>query len=349
MANVPSLNQAEPGRFLRHKGHELCVVSVTANRESESYLERQWVLRGGSAGESYLVKTEEKTSSGLKETWVLTRQIDMDDVAFEPSPGEGQRFNQDSMPAEPPAKVKYREDYFKLEGATKVNAADDEGDIVPKITWDYFSTDRKRNLAIEIWKEPDKDYPETYLGDVVSPGEIQVLDKKETPSPAGAFSGSLGLEQAKAGGIGFLVFGFMAMSQGLSFDYYTAIAVPIGMAVVGFNDSRARGIMPLALLIWGGVAAAAWFGGFRLSFWYLSSGCVALAALLPRLFGAGAFARRLSLYGVLPALWLYSFIEYVFYAPGPRAFYQYATAFLLPAAAAGVSYALNSLLEGNDA
>jgi NhaP-type Na+/H+ or K+/H+ antiporter len=57
---------------------------------------------------------------------------------------------------------------------------------------------------------------------------------------------------------------------------------------------------------------------------------------------------QLAVFGVLPALWVYSFAVYIAYAPGPRAGYQFLACCLLPLGAAAATALLNRVLEGSN-
>ncbi|HBA61768.1 MAG TPA: hypothetical protein DCZ92_13350 [Elusimicrobia bacterium] len=352
MDKAASLTAAERGRYIKYQGREFCVTETTTNRESGTYTERQWTLESGSE-ELYLIKTEEKKASGLEVLWVLTRQTSLGGVTYEISPGEWIKFRESSMPDTAPRVVRCMAGDYNYEGSTSVRAEDDEGDMVPKITWDYYLPGRRKNLAIEIWKEPDQDYPEAYLGDIVRPEDFEVLDKKARAGTYG--KGSLpGFEGVKAGLTGFGMFGFIAIANGFPMDYYFALGVPLALVIVMCLMRVPVWLGISSACVWAFVLALGEFGGFKLSFWYIAVSCAALSALLPRLmrlfFSGEEISEhwRVAAFGALPALWVYSFIEYAVFAPGPHAAYQFFAACLLPLAAAGAAALLNRALEGSD-
>ena len=353
MGNTMDLGSAEVGRVIRCRGVEWSVSEKTVSRESNSYLERQWTLTHGSVV-SYLVKSEEKKASGLEEIWVLTRQIPLSGVSYEREPGSWRSFDEDSMPDEAPRSVRRAQDDYSYDGTSSVRAEDDDGNMVPKITWDFYSADRSKNLAIEIWKEEDKDYPEAYLGNVTSPADFEVLDKKVAPPRFGMKPGQGFFEILKTAASGAGIVSLMLVINGVPCDYLIALAVPATLLFSMYAMNSPAWLVVSSVSVWAAVGAAAKLGGFGLSFWYLAISCAALSAVLPRLMGmvfqgteiAGHW--RLAFFGVLPALWVYSFLVYIIFAPGPHAAYQFFTACLLPLAAAAAAAALNRALEGSD-
>jgi hypothetical protein len=353
MGNTMDLGSAEVGRVIRCRGAEWTVSDKTVSRQSDSYIERQWTLTHGS-DELYLVKSEEKKAGGLEEIWVLTRQISLSGVSYEYAPGNWRGLDEDALPPEPPRAVQYAEADYNYDSTSSVKARDDDGNMVPKDTWDFYSADRRKNLAIEIWKEDDKDYPEAYLGDVVTPGDFEVLDKKVATPRFGirADQGFLGILKSSASGIGIV--GLMLVINGFPCDYFIALAVPAALLLCMYIMGSPAWLTVSCVCVWGVVGAAAWLSGFGLSFWYLAFSCAALSVVLPRLmttFSQGTEISghwRLAAFGVLPALWVYSFLVYIIFAPGPHAAYQFLAACLLPLAIAAAAAVLNRVLEGSD-
>ena len=347
------LGSAEIGRVISCRGVEWTVSDKTVSRQSGSYLERQWTLTHGS-DELYLVKSEEKKISGLEEIWVLTRQISLSGVSYEYAPGNWRGLDEDSLPPEPPRAVQYAEADYTYDSTSSVKAKDDDGNMVPKDTWDFYSADRRKNLAIEIWKEDDKDYPEAYLGDVVTPADFEVLDKKVAVPRFGLSpdQGFFEILKNSAGGAGMV--GLMLIINGFPCDYFIALAVPATLLFCLYVLGSPAWLTVSCVCVWCAVGAAAKLSGFGLSFWYLAFSCAALSVVLPRLMATFFQGQeisghwRLAVYGVLPALWVYSFLVYIIFAPGPHAAYQFFAACLLPLAIAAAVAALNRVLEGSD-
>ena len=344
---------------MRFMGAEWAVAAKSVCRESADYVEIEWTLHASGQGEAYLLKSEERKADGLEEIWVFTRAAVLSCVLSEIAPGQWIPFKELNIPSEPPKTVKFYEEYFAFEGETSGMAEDDEGDTVKKVTWDYYSSDRSRNLAIEIWKEPDRDYPEAYDGKIVDPSSFEILDKRVSVPARSASAGGIsalfsgeepGLaDYAQAGGT-MLFAAFMMVSSGVPMDYLFAFGVPLLVLII-----MAKADLPLWLYlssagVWAGMIVLTWYTGFQLSFWLITAFCAALSLVLTRIIAsrfsdAGRYGR-VAFYGVFPALWIYSFLEYFIYAPGPRGAHHLAAAFLLPVGAAVFCALLNGILEG---
>ena len=358
MEGVKKLDDIKAGNVVRYMGVEWAASDKSVYRESADYVETEWTLNSDGQGEAFLLKSEEKTAQGLEEIWVFTRAAVLSGVSYEIAPGQWIPFAELNMPANPPKTVKFYEEYFAFEGVTSGKDTDDEGDTVTKVTWDFYSADRSRNLAIEIWKEPDRDYPEAYDGKIVDPASFEVLDKKADVSAWGASGGGLsGLFSGKEPGVSeltqgsgmLLFFAFIMVSSGIPMDYMFAFGVPLLVIGVMVTAKLPLWLYLCSVCVWAGMAALTWYTGFMLSFWFITAFCAALSLVLtsliaPRFADAGRYGR-VSFYGVFPALWIYSFLEYFLYAPGPRGAHHFFAACLLPAAAAGFCAFLNGILE----
>ena len=196
MGGLPELQDVDAGRLLLYKGQEWLVAERTSSG-GVGYSELQWTLhgKGQDSGTYYLMRTKEL---GGPDAWVLTKQARLNSFFYERRPGDWDCFKELSLPKEPPQAVKYQDAYFNFEGESSCDAVDDEGDTVTKVTWDYYSADRRRNLAVEIWKEPDRDYPEAYDGAVVQPSEFTVLDKTAKVKRRRIYSSGGGSEEVSA-------------------------------------------------------------------------------------------------------------------------------------------------------
>lgn len=355
MGAAIKLDEIDAGNMVNYLGVPWRVTEKSVCRESASYSEVQWTLESDSNGEAYLLKTEEKKTEGGTVVWVFTRGTGLGGVSYEKTTGEWRAFKELDMPSAPPKTVKFVSDYFSFDGETSGEAVDDEGDTVTKVTWDYYSADRRRNLAIEIWKEPDRDYPEAYDGKVVEPSAFTVQEAKFQVSGGARRSGWTPLpeELTKKMFVASMV-GFVALTGGLPLDCLLFLGVPAGILAVMIALRPPPWLYLSSACVWAGVGALVRYKGFGLSFWYLTAFCAVLSLVLPRLIAAAfsgltaARHYRVALYGVLPALWVYSFLEYFRYAPGPRAFYQVFAACLLPLAAAGLCALLGRLAEGSN-
>ncbi|HNW45601.1 MAG TPA: ATP synthase subunit I [Elusimicrobiales bacterium] len=344
------LEDIVPGAVLNYNGGVWRVMEKSVCRESAAYVEVQWTLESNSGGEAYLLRSEEKKEDGTEVLWVFTRQTQLHKVSFEAAPGSLKPFAELDMPSAPPAHVNFANDKFSFQDETSGEAEDDEGDTVTKITWNYYSSDHKRNLAIEIWKEPDRDYPEAYDGLVVPPSAFEIRAETFTVSRGGARGGGM---SGDASNTAFMVgiIGFFALLAGLAVDSLFFLGLPFAVVMLMVVQRPPLWLWLSSAGVWAGVAVLAAGKGMGLSFWYLTGVCAALSVVLPRLIAASfsgvtaARYYRVALYGVLPALWVYSFLEYFLYAPGPRAFYQFFAACLLPLTAAGLCWLLGKISE----
>jgi len=347
MDGVKKLDEITAGNVVRYMGVEWGVSDKSVCRESSEYCEIEWTLHAFIQGDAYLLKSEEKKASGLEEIWVFTRATALSSVLYEEPPGQWRSFGELDMPSEPPKSVKFYNESFAFEGVTSGRAVDDEGDTVTKVTWDYYSPDRSRNLAIEIWKEPDRDYPEAYDGKIVTPSAFEILDKKVSVSRRTSSSGDASDLTQAPGAI--LFFAFILVSSGVPMDYMCAFGMPLLVIAVMVTGQLPLWLWASSVCMWTGIGALAWQTGFGLSFWWITAICAALSLLVTKLIapGLGGDGRygRVSIYGIFPALWVYSFLEYFIYAPGPRGAHHFVAACILPAVAAGFCYLLNGILE----
>ncbi len=361
MEGTCKLDEIAAGNVLRYKGTEWNVVEKDVCKQSDAYVEQQWTLRNSASVEAYLLRTEEKKPEGSKVIWVFTHQTSLQGVTYEIIPGVWRAFTELEMPAGPPSTVKFSNEYLTFDGETSGRAEDDEGETVTKVTWDYYTTDRRTNLAIEIWKEEDRDYPEAYDGRVVEPSAFEVLDKKVRVSPRRASSGGDGQLEIKPGEEVKSAFtmigmsGFFFLIIGVPMDYYLSFGPAVCLAILMVLLRPPLWLWFSSALIWAAMTALVWLKGFGVSFWYIAAACAVLSAALPRLMAAKFPAQdsgryyRTAIFGVLPAVWTYSFLEYLIYAPGPRAFYQVAAAIVLPLAVAGVCGLISFFTEGTSA
>lgn len=72
-----------------------------------------------------------------------------------------------------PPRITYKNEQFTLEDRTDGTYADNPGEDEKKITFDYWTDDHKRNLAIESWENGSYDF---YIGSYIDPNSA-TLDK----------------------------------------------------------------------------------------------------------------------------------------------------------------------------
>jgi hypothetical protein len=337
------LENLRKGDCVRYQRADWFISGKDAYRESAEYEETQWTLTAKGRPEFYLILSEEKTDAGIERVWVLTQEISLSGVQCQTSPDVWKPLSllkcDDSSP---PEMIKLGQMVMNLDGTTSGPATDDEGQTVIKVTWDYYNDTRAKNVAIEIWKEPDRDYVEVYEGVVVQPSDFEVLSdevrraiiQKVRPMPKGAF-GALWIVPA----VGFFLF-----LAGLPFDYFLTVMIPVLAIII---------LLQAASAFWSLTSAFMWLAlggmlfllhGVRASFWVIALGACGVSVLVPALitFLKPDFAEEDNILifsaNVLPPLWIYSFFMYFKFAPGPHRSYQLAAAFILPLAITAVAY-----------
>ena len=337
-----ALEDLRKGDCVRHEQTDWFVAGRDICKESEDYQETQWTLTARNRKTLYLICSEEKKDTGLEVVWILTQQILLAGVQYQASPDHWEAFSESDFVASPPPAIRLGQTVMNFDGETSGLAKDDEGQTVTKVTWDYYDDRRARNVAIEIWKETDRDYPEAYEGTVVQPSEFEVLSaearraviqkvKPMTKEALGVFW--------TVGGVGLFLF-----ISGLPFDHLLAGVIPVLAVIVLIQASSAYWGLAAGLtwLMLGALALISNFTG--VSFWGVALAALAVSVLAPRLAALSNpdFAEEGSgmifFANLLPPLWIYSFFVYFKFAPGPHELYQLAAACILPVAVTAIAY-----------
>lgn len=313
------------GDWVRWDSRDWEVTDRTVYQDSAAYSEVQWELSPDGGRERYLVFSRENEGGRTEETWVCTEQTSIGGVEYHAGAGEWRPFReQDSLPAAPPA-VRLGGTDFALDGESKGTAEDDEGDTVVKLTWDYFDGARRRNLAIEIWKEPDADYYEAYDGRVVRPSEFQFLPPRpRRGAKIGEVAGHL-VAIAFAGLFLVPIAGGFLNVFDVGAEYLLAALVPGLLVYVAYMRGALPGLLASALPAG---FAAGWLAvkllGLGDPYWrYALYGLVAgpvLAEASSRLFPEARRTDKAAAAAGATMLFLYviSFSHYVNYAPRPH-------------------------------
>ena len=339
---IRALEDLQKGDCVRYQqtdwfvaGHDLC-------KESEDYQETQWTLTAKNRKTSYLIRSEEKKDTGLESVWVLTQQIPLDDVQYQTSSDNWKSLSEGNFISSPPQAVRLGQATMNFDGETSGLAKDDEGQMVTKVTWDYYDDRKVKNIAIEIWKEPDRDYPEAYEGTVVRPSEFEVLSAEARRAVIHKVKPMAKETQGifwAVGGVGLLLF-----ITGLPFDYFLAGIIPALAIIV---------LVQVSSVYWGLAAGVTWLmlgalavisNFMGVSFWGVAAAALAVSVLAPRLVALSRpdFAEEGSgmifFSNLLPPLWIYSFFVYFKFAPGPHELYQLAATCILPVAVTAIAY-----------
>ncbi|MDO8803406.1 MAG: DUF4178 domain-containing protein [Elusimicrobiota bacterium] len=273
------LEDMRVGDWVRWDSRDWEVTDRDGYRESADYSETQWELAPRSGAAYYLVRSQEQKADGLEEVWVCTTQTGISTVEFRKDSGGWRAFKEKDSLLAPPGQARYQGVEFSLDGKSEVRAEDDDGNTVPKFTWDYYDQDRKRNIAIEIWREPDADYYEAYQGVVVRPSDFEPLPPRASVSRGrvnGETAGSLAVAAAFAAFFFVPLGGAVMTACNVGAEYLLALLLPA--AFVGFSFLRGahRGLLYSSL-----------------------AGSLALAIILLRLRGLGGSYWEYAVYGVL--------------------------------------------------
>ncbi len=342
------------GKYITFRGTRWRVKREDAYPVSSSFKETQWTVSTHGGNTAFLLRTEENLESEVKEYWIWTKQVPLNSVDFLVEWKEWTPFTETGFPKAPPPRVRYKGTEYRFKGKNVGLMHNSDGDTATKVTWDYLNESGKRNLAVEIWKDDGRDYPEAYDGEIIDPAELQ-LDlprSNHTVSESKPLRGLYRVEPAfklkhVAALIGMPSFFFFVIGAGL--DNVLYLAVPALLVVM-----LARSYTPLAWGICAATGMACAIPTFLInltSFWIICAVCAFLSALIPTL-----ILRKFEIPddetptftawgGVLPVVWLYSFRMYFHYAPKPFEVYELMMASVLPLIISSLSFGLILLTE----
>jgi hypothetical protein len=344
--NDRPLEDLKTGEAIQYELKDWFVKDRSVYKESDDYKEIQWTVHNDKEGECYLLRSEEKKEGGFEYVWVFTKPVNINAVEYKSLSDKWEFFKENDFMAEPPKELKFDNMFFTYEAETSGEAQDDEGLMVTKLTWDYYDPSGAFNLAIEVWKEEDRDYPEAYLGLVIEPYKVKILPREKTRFIKRA-SKKFNLAVLGYGAFGALIL----WTSGVPLDLIIAFSIPaasLALLVVRYG-------MPWLYLasfsVWAVMAAFFIITNLGASYWVVASTGVILASLTARLSNLiplkedNADYPIIAITGLLPALWIYSFIMYFKFAPGPHTAGQLFMACILPAFASGICYAVNYFLR----
>lgn len=325
---MPKLEDMREGDWVRWESRDWEVTERSTYRESSDYFETQWELQPEAGTTHYLVRSQEKKPDGVEEVWVCTRQTAIGGVQVEAKSGGWRGLKGKDSMAAAPAKVKFSGLEFSLDGQTEGRAEDDEGDTVDKLTWDYYDPTRSRNLAIEVWQEPDADYYEAYDGKVVRPSDFTPIPPRASrrrrepgeAGPAGYAAAAL-----------FACLFFVPLAGGMltAFDvgaeYLLALLLPAFCVYMSLVQGVHRGLLITSLIASLGAAVLILkVRGLGASYWeYALYGVLAGPAIVEgasRLFGGLRSSDKSVSAGnaSLLLLFIVSFAHYINAAPRPH-------------------------------
>lgn len=346
---MPNLEELRKGDWVSWDSRDWEVTDRDTYRESSDYLETQWELQPQSGPPNYLVRSQEKKAAGTEEVWVCTKLVPVSGVKLLTPSGELRAFREKDSLAQAPAKVRFRDAEFSLDGQTSGRAEDDDGNTVDKLTWDYYDPGRTRNLAIEVWREPDADYYEAYDGRVVRPSDFTRIaprpGRRRHSGPGAA--GPVGYAAAAAFACLFFVplAGGILTAFNVGAEYLLALLVPAFCVYMSLATGAHQGLLlsSLAAALAGAVLVLK-VRGLGASYWeYALYGALAGPAIVEavsRLFGGIRASDKPGSAGnaSLLLLFIVSFAHYIKAAPRPHNSSGLLAACALPALPALVVY-----------
>ena len=352
------LEDTRVGDWVRWNSREWEVTDRDGFRESSEYSETQWELTPKSGAAHYLVRSQEQKAGGLEEVWVCTTRTGIGTVQFCKPSGEWRAFREkDSMPT-PPERARYEGVELSLDGKSEVRAEDDDGNTVPKFTWDYYDPERKRNIAIEIWREPDADYYEAYQGVIVRPIDFEPLPPRASARKSmggGETIASLAVAAAFAAFFFVPLGGAVLTACDVGAEYLLALLLPAVFVGYSFLKGAHRSLLYSSLA--GSLAAAIFLlevRGLGGSYWeYAVYGVLAGAAITEgasRLFGGVRSSDKAFSAGnaALLLLFIVSFAHYIKAAPRPHNGSGLLAACVLPVLPALLVYLVYIYKGGSD-
>ncbi|OGR63045.1 MAG: hypothetical protein A2X31_00590 [Elusimicrobia bacterium GWB2_63_22] len=354
---MKKLEDLRPGDWVRWNSRDWEVTDRDVYKGSSDYSEIQWELSADGGGERYLLLSRENKEGRTEEAWICTEQTSVGSVEYAAGAGDWRAFqDQDSLP-EAPAAVRLGGVDFTFDGESRGPAEDDEGNTVVKLTWDYYDKSRRRNLAIEIWKEPDADYYEAYDGLVVRPAEFNFLPPR--PRRGAKLSEVAGHLVAIAFASLFIIpiAGGVLNVFDVGAEYLLAAMIPGLLIYIAYMRGAHPGLLATALpaACAAGVLAVK-FRGLGGPYWeYALYGLLAgpaLAEAASRFFPASRWSDKPAAAGGATLLFLniISFSHYAGYAPHPHNMSGLLAACalpLLPALAVYLFYRLKGDPDGN--
>jgi hypothetical protein len=347
---VKALEELKKGDSVRYDHTDWLVSAKELHEESKDYHETQWTLISGSKKTGYLVRSAEKKEDGFEFIWVFTKEIWLEHIQYQDLQGKWLDFQEKKFVSAPPQTVRFRETRFNYQGETSGKARDDDGNLVTKLTWDYYDDSRKRNLAIEIWKEPDRDYPEAYDGIVVQPSDFTVLPRPAVEVFRRKVNAGQGRNYAVCGWTA--VVGFILFLNGVPFDYLAFAIIPVFAVIILYQTFSVLAWFSAACYGLAVAGAAVVLGADRLSFWSVSGLAMVMSVAVPRMmalakpdFRGAPLEPLVFSASLLPSLWIYSFFMYFKYAPGPHDGGQLLATCVLPVVSTSAAYVLNRVLR----
>ncbi len=303
-------NEPRTGAAILFDGREWQVAEQASYSTAEGYRVTEWRCEcGGTTG--YLLK--EGDAGTVR--WFFTRGIPTDSVKVSGGEGLAERLKK-TAEAPPPETLEHEGESYRFEDTTDGTYEDESGASVRKVTWDYWDSGRRRNLAVERWPDGSCD---TYLGGYIDPGQFTLRPAAPAEArPKGR--GSPLLVMAVSVLPGYLIGFVMGWPFDEAFSFALCVALALGWAMI-------VGRVPLAALaglILGAVAAQAFLEYPPFTTWtglLTLLGAPTLVGLVGRSRGYGSDRRAVQYAGAIAVAAPLLGVGVYFYfslAPGPH-------------------------------
>ncbi len=338
---MKALENIDKGDAIRFREEVWYVSKKDLYDVSAIYHETQWTLTNQDKNIVYLLFAQEKINNEWQKFWIVTKEISLSNVQFQAVAGGWESINPSDIPEEPPQAAQYGGREYRFHAKNIGKAENDDGNETTKITWDYIDESQKYNLAIELWEEDNKLYPEAYSGENMMQTEFEIVPYL----PLRRVFPNTGLLIAI--GIMMGIIGFIWIFAG-PFDYFLSWSVPFFLVMrLMISYIPLTWFISLCTAIISSIILTMYFN----TFW--TTGIVYLWGAVLIFRWLLSFIKRmenerlgfLSWGGILPASWIYSFSVYLSYAPSPHEFYQLMAACVLPLMVSGTCFIIIHLTE----
>ncbi|MFB2933736.1 DUF4178 domain-containing protein [Aerosakkonemataceae cyanobacterium BLCC-F154] len=164
------------GTRLKYHGIEWQVADYSSYKDAYGYETEEWLLKSKVNKEYYLLRELDPHNRTSLVNWYIAEELRHPKI-FLPETLENvtdrlwQAMQEQEMPY-PELKMFDKSYYF--ESKTK-GSYQDEDEVIPRTTWDYWDTNRQWNLALEAWQNREL---HVYSTKVVNPQEFsQIITK----------------------------------------------------------------------------------------------------------------------------------------------------------------------------
>jgi hypothetical protein len=323
---------AEQG--IKIEGIEWLVSKKQVYQDNENEVDIQWTL-GRKNEIRYLILSQSKPGKSFCREILLTQGISIGYVSYKTEGGLWEVFRETGSLKTAPREVKTGNIVYYLDDETSDEAVDDDGNTVTRLTWDYYNMEKAQrdivkscvHLAIEVWKEPDADYYEAYLGNLIRENAWEIIDKPSVIAYGRETENIWLIAPLFVVSSSFLINIFLKVPFDITFVSICAFAILscyfiYNTDLIWFFLLLVPIIIPLLIC--------------KVSSLVYLIVYVAASYIVCNLWRSGSETKdakqriKASCHFTLFALWVASFINYCEYAPSPHSFSQFATAAMVP-------------------